>query len=233
MPYLRPTLKWAAHPGRTYVQRELTLLSPPASIERRQRVLSTEELSKLLPVLRASDSAYAAAMQFLLLTACRRDEAVTARWRDIDFINKQWRLPDTKSGKPHVVPLSRQAGALLRSRLPDMPDAEALVFHSDDGGGSPLANWDRFTKTVQEDSGTDGWHRHDLRRTAATMMGQAGVDPHVIEAALGHVSIHSQLAATYNVARYLPQVADALQALADRLDAVASGGAEVRAIKRV
>jgi hypothetical protein len=48
----------------------------------------------------------------------------------------------------------------------------------------------------------------------------------VIEAALNHAAIHSRLAATYNRARYLPAVRDALQILADRLDAIGAGGAE-------
>jgi hypothetical protein len=56
------------------------------------------------------------------------------------------------------------------------------------------------------------------------------VEPHVIEAALNHTSIHSQVAATYNRARYIPAVKDAVQRLADRLDGIAAGGAEVRSI---
>ncbi|MFX9855383.1 hypothetical protein ABTP70_19620, partial [Acinetobacter baumannii] len=50
---------------------------------------------------------------------------------------------------------------------------------------------------------------------------------HVIEAALNHAAIHSPLAATYNRARYLPAVRDALQRLADRLDGITAGAAEV------
>ena len=81
-----------------------------------------------------------------------------------------------------------------------------------------------------EATGTAAWTRHDLRRTGATMLGEMGVEPHVIEAALNHTSIHSQLAATYNRARYFPAVKDALQLLADRLDGIAAGGAEVRSL---
>lgn len=227
--YLRPILKWGAHPGRQYVVRDLALITPPATVPRRQRVLGADELGKLLPVLRASTSAYAAAMQFILLTLARRDEAASARWRDVDLIARQWCLPETKNGQEHIVPLSTQAIALLRARLPERLDPDALVFVSGDGGHSaqPLGNWDRATKSFMEDSGTSGWHRHDLRRTGATMLGHMGIEPHIIEAALNHVSIHSRLAATYNAARYQPQVADALQRLADRLDIIAQGGTDV------
>ncbi len=94
------------------------------------------------------------------------------------------------------------------------------------GGDGRLVNWDRETKRLMEETGTAGWTRHDLRRTGATLLGEMGVEPHVIEAALNHVAIHSRLAATYNRARYLPAVRDALQLLADRLDAIGAGDPE-------
>ena len=91
-----------------------------------------------------------------------------------------------------------------------------LIFAT--SAGTSLGNWDRETKALQEASGTEGWTRHDLRRTGATMLGEMGELPDIIEAALNHVSIRSPLAATYNRSRYRPQVAAALQRLADALD---------------
>jgi integrase len=148
-----------------------------------------------------------------------------ARWRDIDMEAQTWTIPETKNGEPHTVPLSREAMELLRSRLPTddtgspkRPDPSALVFAT--STGAPLGNWDRETKALHETSGTKGWTRHDLRRTGATMLGEMGELPDIIEAALNHVSIHSPLAATYNRSRYRPQVAAALQRLADALDGI-------------
>jgi hypothetical protein len=63
------------------------------------------------------------------------------------------------------------------------------------------------------------------------MLGEMGVEPHVIEAALNHAAIHSRLAATYNQARYLPAVREALQRLADRLDAIMACGAPAVALQ--
>ena len=59
------------------------------------------------------------------------------------------------------------------------------------------------------------------------MLGDMGELPDIIEAALNHTSIRSALAATYNRSRYRPQVAAALQRLADALDGIEAGGAEV------
>jgi integrase len=67
------------------------------------------------------------------------------------------------------------------------PDPGALVFPSARGG--LLSNWDRVTKALHEASGTSGWHRHDLRRTVATMLGDLGFVPHVISVVLGHAHV--------------------------------------------
>jgi len=223
--YLRPVLKWASDGGRKYAARDLADLTPPATVGRRERVLSRDELTRLIPALRTSDRPYAHAMYFMLLTAARREEAGAACWRDVDFEAKTWTINFTKSERPHVVPLSRQALEFLKSIKPKDAGRSALIFST--ASGKRLANWDRGTKTLQKASATKNWTRHDLRRTAATMMGEMGERPHVIEAALNHADVHSQLATIYNQARYRPEVAIALQRLADALDGIAGGGAAV------
>lgn len=219
--YLRPILKWAA--GRGYAPRDLALIDPPATVRRRDRILTRGELAAVLPILAGSDRSYHRALLFMLLTLARKEEVCTARWRDIDLEAAEWRIPVTKNGQPHRVPLSRQAVALLHSIGPGGPDA--LLFATK--GGGKLVNWDRETKAIMGTTDTAGWTRHDLRRTGATMLGEMGNEPHVIEAALNHASIHSQLAATYNRSRYFPAVTVALQQLADRVDGIMASGAQV------
>ncbi len=250
---LRPVLRWAAAPGRGYVPAELANIRPPVGVTRRKRVLSRDELASLLPALGASSRPYAAAMRFMLLTLARREEAGAARWRDVDLKAGTWTIPETKNGEPHTVPLSDQAAKLLRTihaagipqkpkgrrkpgeapvkPLPPLPlKPDDLIFRT--GHGTALGKWDHETKTLQKASNTEGWHRHDLRRTGATMLGEMGELPDIIEAALNHVSIHSPLAATYNRSRYRPQVAAALQRLADALDGIEKGSAEVVPLRR-
>jgi len=229
---MRPPLRWAAAPGRGYVSADLGNLRPPVAPGRRKRVLARDELAAVLPVLKASARPHAAAMRFMLLTLARREEAAAAKWSDVDFTAKTWTIRETKNGEPHVVPLSRQALDLLRARLPvgddgaaKEPPKDALVFAT--GKGAAPGNWHRETKALHKFSGTGGWSRHDLRRTGATMLGDMGEIPDIIEAALNHVSIRSALAATYNRSRYRPKVAEALQRLADALEGIEAGGAEV------
>ncbi len=220
---LRPVLNWAAI--RELCSADLAALRPPVTARARARVLTADELSSLLPVLGASTRPYAAALHFMLLTLARREEVGAARWRDVrlDGAKPTWRIPTTKNGTEHQVPLPRQAVSLLRSRGPGAPDS--LVFATETSGR--LVNWDRETKAIQTASSTTGWQRHDLRRTGATLLGELGIVPAITEAALNHAAIHSRFAATYNKSTYRPQVAEALQRLADHLDALEHGGAEI------
>ena len=226
---LRPVLKWAA--GRDYLALALSELRNPGQKTRRDRVLGRDELTPLLAALAASDRPYAPAMGFMLLTLARREEVCGARWRDFDLRAGTWRIAAerAKNQTEHVVPLSRQALALVQA-LPRRKPNE-LVFCTDTGGH--LTNWYREGNLIMKASGTAGWTRHDLRRTGATMLGDMGETPEIIEAALNHVVIKSQIAATYNRSRYRPQVAIALQRLADALDGIAAGGAEVVPMRAV
>lgn len=232
---LRPVLRWAAAPGRAYVEKALGELAGKVVHTPRQRTLSHEELAKVLPVLRDPMQLAAAvqpachAMHLMLLTLARREEAGCICWREIDWRRAVWAVPGgrMKSAKPHVVPLSRQAVALLRSHLPSdgsTPDPDALVFPRADG--KPLTKWQHPTEKVQAASATSGWTRHDLRRTGATLLGHMGEAPHVIEIALAHATL-GRVAATYNLSRYQREHAEALQRLADMLDSIAAGGEKV------
>ncbi len=93
--------------------------------------------------------------------------------------------------------------------------------------GGQLSNWDRETKKLQHASGTNGWHRHDLRRTVATMLGDIGVAPHVVSVVLGHAHIAEGATAVYARSRYQREHGEALQRLADEIDRLVAGNGNV------
>jgi hypothetical protein len=65
------------------------------------------------------------------------------------------------------------------------------------------------------------WRLHDLRRTAATYMGELGVQPHHIEAVLNHYSGHrSGVAGVYQRAKYADEMRVALQRWADYINKI-------------
>ena len=173
----------------------------------RDRVLEDSELAALLPALRVVPvdrkgvargeklttqgltSLHGPALRFILLSACRLGEVTEMRWRDVDFDREEWFKPSVKStrGGPRsqTLPLSGAALDLLRG-LPTYPDRQpdGYVFASAKGG--PLMNWGRATRQLSEITGVTGWHRHDLRRSAATLMEAIGVAPRVIAQILAH-----------------------------------------------
>jgi integrase len=224
--YSKPLFVWAV--DREYVQAELTLLKEPKGVvKKRPRYLTPAELTVLLPVLkdfesRGKPSIHAAAMRFILLTATRLDEVCGATWEEI--FGSTWVIPGSriKNPKPEterpdfVVPLPRQAVELLAAMRPADVNPKQLIFRN--RHGNPLGQWDRVTKQIQEMCGFSDWHRHDLRRTASTSMGNLGVMPAIVDAALNHADIHSALASTYNQSTYTPEVGTALQKLADWYD---------------
>ena len=142
--YIRPVLKWAAQ--RRYVSADVAVLHPPATVARRDRVLSRDELVALLPVLAHWASPYARALRFMLWTLARREEVGRARWRDVNLDAAMWTIPATKNGLPHVVPLPRQTVAFLVGIKPADADPGALIFGNSAGG--TLGNWDRQAKTI-------------------------------------------------------------------------------------
>jgi len=169
---------------------------------------------------------HAAIMLFLLLTLARRDEAAAARWANVDLDRGHWTIPRTKNDQPHVVPLSDQAVALLRTLGPH--DADALVFPAI-GSGAQAANWDRESKAIARAAGiVEPFHRHDLRRSASTALGDLGELPHVIKAALNHVVTADPIDARYNRSRNLPERTAAVQRLADMLDELTDGARVAR-----
>jgi integrase len=185
--------------------------------------LSREELRAVLVSLGCVGHDLAA--RFLLLTAARLEEVCRSRWCEMDLDAAQWIIPGArrKNAKALTVPLSRQACELLAAVGAGEPDG--FVFTGTKG--AKLQNWRRWQASINERSGTSNWHRHDLRRTAATILGEAGIAPHIVEIVLGHAEPHSQLASVYNKSKYLPEHRSALQLLADRLEEIAEGKTKI------
>jgi integrase len=229
--YLRPVLKWGAKRGLAERGMGEALDMPEGALGVRTRVLSRPEIAAILGALNKA-GAYGRALRWLFWTGCRLNEACGARWRDVGMDAATWTIPQTKQGKPLVVPLPPAALAMVRAMLPKdaagqpvITDPEALVFAGATGG--PLVNWDRATKALQAASGTAGWHRHDIRRTVATLLGRLGVAPHVIEVALGHAirtssdgSALGRVATVYNRSRYEHEHRVALDLLAAELASI-------------
>jgi integrase len=203
--YVRPVLKWARRRGYSHII-AADLEQPRHTAKERDRVLSEQELRQILNAL--TFEGYDLAARLLLLTAVRLNELRQVHRREIDPQTKIWTIPADrmKAKRPHSLPLSEQAYWMFEQAFEHSP----TPFTS-------LVNWDRWQKKIFLRTNTTGWHRHDLRRTAATILGERlEVEPYVVDALLAHAHLTgNKVARTYNRARYLPQIALALQNLAD------------------
>ena len=112
------------------------VLAKPAKLKKVQHhpALPIDEMPAFVAALRQRDGVAARCLEFVVLTACRSGEARGARWSEIDLATKLWTVPPErmKAGKPHRVPLSAQALALLEA-LPRMAGTD-LVFPAPRGG---------------------------------------------------------------------------------------------------
>ena len=226
----RPIVRWASKRG---LMTKGEPLEVPTQAAPKQRVLTRGEAGTLLGTLEALGAG--AAARFMLFTGARREEACGATWGEIK--DGLWTIPGArrKNTRPHakrakqdhVVPLSRQARALLDGLQPGA--ADALVFVKE--GGARLTNWTRWSAQIKRRLGFEATP-HSLRRSVATLAGDLSHPPHVISALLGHRAIGGDLHDGYNQSRYGAEVASALQAVADLLDRLAAGDDTIVAFRR-
>lgn len=193
----------------------------------RSRTLNQSELQTFFAHLPALGPRYAAAVELILLTVCRKGELLGARWKHIDFANRTWEVPAelSKTGVPHIVYLSRQAEALFRGLWPgDLSamrearrvDPDEFVFQHQSSRTQPMpaATLNKAVRRVKW--GIPAFTLHDLRRTGATLLSEQGYSPDWIEKALNH-SLKG-IRGVYNRAQYAEQRKQMLQEWADYLE---------------
>jgi len=184
----------------------------------RDHVLRDTELAAIWKACREDD--YGRIVRLLILTGQRRDEVGAMHSEEINMEQATWSIPRerTKNGLPHDVPLSNAALAILRSAPRD--DRRSLVFGDGVGG---FQGWSRAKSALDRRMAKTGvmvrpWRLHDLRRTAATRLGELGTLPHVVEAILNHISGHKAgVAGIYNRATYAKEKRSALNAWGEHL----------------
>lgn len=153
----------------------------------RQRFLSPEEIRRMYQAMENEPSKVAvAALKFLLLTGARKEEALQARWEDVDLENGVWFLPHTKSGRGRYVQLNSEAQTLLRS----LPGSEQSpwVFPSTRDPKKRLNNPRKAFDRVLTAAGIEHLRLHDLRHTYSSLAVNAGVSLSIIQSMLGHQS---------------------------------------------
>ena len=162
------------------------------------------------------------ALQLMALTFVRTSELIAARWEEFDLERAQWRIPAErmKMREPHIVPLTKQALALL-AELKIVTGHSVLLFPGERDHAKPMSN-----NTILFALYRMGYHSrmtgHGFRGIASTLLHEMGFDHNHIELQLAHKE-RNAVSAAYNHATYLPARAKMMQFWADYLDGLASG----------
>lgn len=195
--------------------------------EKRDRFLAADELKRLnQALLDEPDWRWRAFFPLSLLLGTRRSELIAARWADFDLKQRIWRIPDTKAGRPHLLPLPKAAVQIL-NRLPSHNKSE-WVFPGESKSGhivEPAKAWQRIRERGELDGDEDdpktAVRLHDLRRTLGSWLAASGYSLPLIGRALNH----SNVSTTAIYARLnLDPVREALEQNARLMIAVFSKG---------
>lgn len=153
---------------------------------RTERLLTDRELSCLLDVLRTDDNRMVCmAALFLLSTGARLNEALKAKWSNIDKANQIWRIPATNSKSKRIrsVPLNQSALEILHD-LKTEGNSEFLFVSSTTGERMKYIHkvWHR----LRAKAGLPDLRVHDLRHQYASFLVNSGRTLYEVQQILGH-----------------------------------------------
>lgn len=157
-------------------------LPKQANGHKHHKALPHREVAAALAKVRQSGAGVRAlAVEFLILTACRAGEVAGATWSEID--GEVWTVPASrvKTNRPHRVPLSRAALAVLEAAKA-LAGESPFVFPGATGKPIPRQAFGRTMKAV----GVAGT-AHGFRSTFGDWCADTGVAREVADKCLAHV----------------------------------------------
>lgn len=201
---LSAAFKWGMYEG--LCECNPAALVPKNAESARERVLADAELAAIWRATESGDD-YSRIVRLLMLTGCRREEIAGLRWAEVDGARLALPPSRTKTKVEHVVALAGLALAQLPERPNDDKPREFVFGKMDSGFSGWTRSKERLDAVVKRELGESGekmpgWSLHDLRRTLATRLHEAGVAPHIVEAILAHAGAKLGIAGVYNRAGY-------------------------------
>lgn len=191
-------------------------------------ITDPEKLGELLRAIHAyrGGPIVRAALQLAPLLFQRPGELRGAAWAEIDLEAAMWTIPAARMkrgkegkehGAPHLVPLSRQAVAVLRDLQP-LTGRGVLVFPGERNHARPISENSVRTALISMGYTAEIQTWHGFRATARTMLAERlDCDPLVIEAQLAH-AVKDANGRAYNRTQYLDHRTRMMQLWSDYLD---------------
>jgi integrase len=219
---LKKLFSWAAERG--YVDASpAAVVKPPGREVSRDRVLSDGELKTVWRACGEAGYPFGDLFRLLITTGQRLGEVASMRWENIN--GTAWTVPAdiAKNGVANEVPLSMLAAGILDRIRERGQDVDGWVFPATNDSGNPVSGFSKAKAHLDKALLVSGhqippWRLHDLRRTGASGMARLGIEPHIIERVLNHISgSQAGVAGVYNRFRYEPEKRAALEAWAAHL----------------
>lgn len=217
------------------LERSIVEFNPAAGISKpktetpKERALSLEEIKIFWNNAGGEDLTsqdIAKALKLVLLTGCRPGEILGFRWEDITGNWLEISGSKTKNKQPHRVYLSSLTWELLGKK-----QKNGLIIQRWNGEPIPvyaLSYWVRNNSFL----GLSNWTPHDLRRTCATRLAEAGVYPHVVQKIMNHVArgITGQVYDRYS---YSQEMANALEGWGQQIKTIVGSDSSRQKIVRL
>jgi integrase len=206
---------------------------PPAKTKHYATLVEPRAVGKLMRDINSYKGTHVvcSALKFAPYVMSRPANIAQARWEHFDLDNAEWRTPveNMKGNQQHIVPLSKQAMAILKD-IHSLTGSGEYVFPSNRSDKKPMSIDTLRAALRRMGYGKGEITTHGFRGMASTMLNEQGFNSDWIEKQLAHVEGNSVRAA-YNHAQHAIQRRGMLQSWADYLDGLASG-ADVVAINR-
>lgn len=184
--------------------------------------VSAKELPALIRAIRHYPTRdVAIGLQLLAMLFPRPTELRGATWNEFDLKAALWTIPAerTKRRREHIIPLPKQAIALLNELKPYSGGSPYLFPSRHSRAKSPILSDMTFTQALRR----LGYHGqqtpHGFRHIASTLLNSNGFNENHVEMALSHAK--EGVAGVYNKAAYLPERVAMMQWYADHLDNLA------------
>jgi integrase len=156
-------------------------------------------------------------IRFMVLTCTRRNEAARATRGEVSGTDWLIGAARYKNKRPHLIPLSRAAQALLTKR----PLVAGCPYFFTFDGRRALRGFGTGKARLDELSGVKGWRLHDLRRVGRSLLSRIGISNDVAEMCLGHTL--PSLRRTYDLHDHYHEKKHAFEALAAEIERIVDG----------
>ena len=152
----------------------------------RDRFLSGEELARFFESLDLTENpSFKDFILLALFTGARKSNALSMRWKDIDFERSVWKIPGevSKNGEPMQIPLGPDVLEILRKRRAETSSVFVLPGPGAKGHYmEPKRAWEALLKRAK----LEDLRIHDLRRSMGSWMTIGGTSLPIVGKALGH-----------------------------------------------